>query len=140
MGLEDHNFCRNPDNERKAWCYTTDTSYRYELCGVPLCTAGVNLASKRGLHDVETGMFSDNSRTDKLVIDYAKFIKESDGPLTKVFCKYSFSGNDDTLETSTTYQIKSEFNYSSSVASVTMYTRSLCVFCASFVRLILLCL
>mgnify|MGYP000484611322 CR=1 FL=1 len=28
-----YNFCRNPDNDQKgAWCYTTDPNTRYEYC------------------------------------------------------------------------------------------------------------
>uniref|UniRef100_A0A8C4WW16 Kringle domain-containing protein n=1 Tax=Eptatretus burgeri TaxID=7764 RepID=A0A8C4WW16_EPTBU len=32
------NFCRNPDNELKPWCYTTDPFQRWEYCDVPLCS------------------------------------------------------------------------------------------------------
>jgi len=32
------NYCRNPDHEPAPWCYTTDTSKRYELCDVPFCS------------------------------------------------------------------------------------------------------
>uniref|UniRef100_A0A3B4C1E6 Plasminogen n=1 Tax=Pygocentrus nattereri TaxID=42514 RepID=A0A3B4C1E6_PYGNA len=28
----DENFCRNPDNERRPWCYTTDPQTRWEYC------------------------------------------------------------------------------------------------------------
>lgn len=35
-GLEE-NYCRNPDNERSPWCYTTDPETRWEYCGVPVC-------------------------------------------------------------------------------------------------------
>lgn len=35
-GLES-NYCRNPDGEPGAWCYTTDPSSRWELCSVPTC-------------------------------------------------------------------------------------------------------
>eukprot|EP00978_Attheya_sp_CCMP212_P029687 scaffold106227_cov30-Attheya_sp.AAC.1 len=34
-----HNYCRNPDGEDKAWCYTTDENERFELCDVPACGA-----------------------------------------------------------------------------------------------------
>uniref|UniRef100_A0A4W4FYS0 Kringle domain-containing protein n=1 Tax=Electrophorus electricus TaxID=8005 RepID=A0A4W4FYS0_ELEEL len=37
-GLE-KNYCRNPDNERKPWCYTTDPETRWEYCTVPICDA-----------------------------------------------------------------------------------------------------
>ncbi|KAK1171496.1 plasminogen [Acipenser oxyrinchus oxyrinchus] len=37
-GLE-KNYCRNPDNERMPWCYTTDPTTRWEYCKVPRCDA-----------------------------------------------------------------------------------------------------
>lgn len=33
----DANYCRNPDGEPGAWCYTEDSSTRWELCDVPTC-------------------------------------------------------------------------------------------------------
>ena len=33
----DHNFCRNPDNGHRVWCYTTDPDMRWEFCDVPIC-------------------------------------------------------------------------------------------------------
>ncbi|TKS75385.1 Plasminogen [Collichthys lucidus] len=33
----EHNYCRNPDNERMPWCYTTDSETRWEYCKVPTC-------------------------------------------------------------------------------------------------------
>lgn len=36
-GLEE-NYCRNPDGEDTAWCYTTDPDKRWEACDVPTCT------------------------------------------------------------------------------------------------------
>ena len=38
-GLE-QNFCRNPDNEAKPWCYTTSSSKRWEVCNIKLCAEG----------------------------------------------------------------------------------------------------
>ena len=35
-GLE-NNFCRNPDGEPRAWCYTTDPESRFEFCDIPQC-------------------------------------------------------------------------------------------------------
>uniref|UniRef100_A0A671V2D1 Plasminogen n=1 Tax=Sparus aurata TaxID=8175 RepID=A0A671V2D1_SPAAU len=36
----DNNHCRNPDNERMPWCYTTDPNTRWEYCKVPTCGDG----------------------------------------------------------------------------------------------------
>lgn len=33
----DNNYCRNPDNERRPWCYTTDPDTRWEYCNVTRC-------------------------------------------------------------------------------------------------------
>ncbi|XP_042351756.1 plasminogen-like [Plectropomus leopardus] len=33
----DKNYCRNPDNGIKPWCYTTDNETRWEYCDVPSC-------------------------------------------------------------------------------------------------------
>lgn len=35
-GLEE-NYCRNPDGEKKPWCYTTNSSVRWEYCTIPPC-------------------------------------------------------------------------------------------------------
>jgi len=32
-----HNACRNPDGEASAWCFTIQSSYRWERCAVPRC-------------------------------------------------------------------------------------------------------
>ncbi|CAB9520535.1 Hepatocyte growth factor [Seminavis robusta] len=37
-GLEE-NYCRNPDGEPMAWCYTTDSKIRWSFCDVPYCSA-----------------------------------------------------------------------------------------------------
>ncbi|VDI01937.1 plasminogen [Mytilus galloprovincialis] len=36
--LNAENYCRNPDNEPKPWCYTTDPDKRWEICDIPFCT------------------------------------------------------------------------------------------------------
>ncbi|XP_019636271.1 PREDICTED: uncharacterized protein LOC109478901 [Branchiostoma belcheri] len=35
-GLEE-NFCRNPDNKERPWCYTTDGTRRWDYCNVMEC-------------------------------------------------------------------------------------------------------
>lgn len=37
LKTENHNFCRNPDNEPEAWCYTTDPKKRFDFCKIPIC-------------------------------------------------------------------------------------------------------
>ena len=44
-GLGDHNYCRNPDGEPRAWCYTTDSAERWEYCDVPSCTPSTTTTS-----------------------------------------------------------------------------------------------
>uniref|UniRef100_A0A672H7R1 trypsin n=1 Tax=Salarias fasciatus TaxID=181472 RepID=A0A672H7R1_SALFA len=37
-GLGEHAFCRNPDGDRKPWCYTlNDSAISWEYCAVPSC-------------------------------------------------------------------------------------------------------
>lgn len=47
----DSNYCRNPDNERQPWCYTTDPNTRWEYCQVPSC----NNAPAPGKRELKTG-------------------------------------------------------------------------------------
>ncbi|NWQ63330.1 PLMN protein, partial [Neopipo cinnamomea] len=35
-GLEE-NYCRNPDGEKRPWCYTINRSIRWEYCTIPPC-------------------------------------------------------------------------------------------------------
>ncbi|KFQ71307.1 Plasminogen, partial [Phaethon lepturus] len=35
-GLEE-NYCRNPDGEKRPWCYTINSSVRWEYCALPRC-------------------------------------------------------------------------------------------------------
>ncbi|XP_072049112.1 uncharacterized protein [Amphiura filiformis] len=46
IGLGDHNYCRNPDNEPKGtWCYTIDEELRWEYCDIGstrFCGSGDN--------------------------------------------------------------------------------------------------
>ncbi|XP_061196140.1 uncharacterized protein LOC133204428 [Saccostrea echinata] len=52
MGLsasEHDNYCRNPDNEEKPWCYTVKDTVRYQYCDIPLC-------EEKDCKDTERGM------------------------------------------------------------------------------------
>ncbi|XP_062864414.1 hepatocyte growth factor activator, partial [Trichomycterus rosablanca] len=40
-GLGDHAFCRNPDNDKKPWCYKmNDGVISWQYCNVPSCSKG----------------------------------------------------------------------------------------------------
>ena len=44
--LEGHNRCRNPEGRGKQpWCYTNDSSVRWEYCNVPVCPKATNNSS-----------------------------------------------------------------------------------------------
>ncbi|XP_035662897.1 protein SpAN-like isoform X1 [Branchiostoma floridae] len=34
---QEENYCRNPDGGTQPWCYTTDSSVRWQYCSVPKC-------------------------------------------------------------------------------------------------------
>lgn len=35
----DENYCRNPDGEKRPWCYTNNPEVRWEYCQIPSCDA-----------------------------------------------------------------------------------------------------
>ena len=35
--MDESNFCRNPDNHARPWCYTNDPNVDWEYCNVPVC-------------------------------------------------------------------------------------------------------
>ena len=54
-GLGDHNFCRNPDGELRAWCYDADAPSgasgrpdRWDYCDVQTCSSGKKASQKIG--------------------------------------------------------------------------------------------
>lgn len=44
----DENYCRNPDGEPRAWCYTTDPNKRWDFCKVPTCEDNARNRQLRG--------------------------------------------------------------------------------------------
>ena len=36
--MNDSNYCRNPSNEDRPWCFTNSTSKRWDYCSIPLCS------------------------------------------------------------------------------------------------------
>uniref|UniRef100_A0A7S3QCG1 Kringle domain-containing protein n=1 Tax=Chaetoceros debilis TaxID=122233 RepID=A0A7S3QCG1_9STRA len=42
------NYCRNPDGQLRAWCYTTDPNKRWDFCKVPTCEDNVRNRQLRG--------------------------------------------------------------------------------------------
>ncbi|XP_053573975.1 tissue-type plasminogen activator [Bombina bombina] len=42
LGLGNHNYCRNPDKDKKPWCHVfKDGKYSWEYCSVPACGVAV---------------------------------------------------------------------------------------------------
>jgi len=41
------NYCRNPDGEPSAWCYTTDPAVRWKFCDVPRCNDNVGVRKRK---------------------------------------------------------------------------------------------
>lgn len=57
-GLEE-NYCRNPNGEKRPWCYTINSSVRWEYCAIPQCdwteqstgmSSGVHLRTSKQRH------------------------------------------------------------------------------------------
>ncbi|XP_062935619.1 tissue-type plasminogen activator isoform X2 [Cynocephalus volans] len=43
LGLGNHNYCRNPDQDSKPWCYVFKAGkYSSEFCSIPTCSRGKN--------------------------------------------------------------------------------------------------
>lgn len=71
------NLCRNPDNDRAPWCYTTDPSVRWEYCNVDKCTSsptGPPVAQDRpGAATAEPSKSALQRRSSLWLIDYSSF-------------------------------------------------------------------
>ncbi|NWY07772.1 TPA protein, partial [Nothoprocta ornata] len=49
LGLGNHNYCRNPDEDAKPWCYVyKGGKYSWEYCTVPSCSKVGNINCKAG--------------------------------------------------------------------------------------------
>uniref|UniRef100_A0A4W3H440 Kringle domain-containing protein n=1 Tax=Callorhinchus milii TaxID=7868 RepID=A0A4W3H440_CALMI len=53
------NYCRNPDQSSKPWCYTTNPSTRWNYCPIPKleenCYFGTGFAYRGTVHNSQTG-------------------------------------------------------------------------------------
>ena len=51
-GIGIHNFCRNPNNAARPWCYTSDPWRRAEYCDVPDCRANIDYLQDTWQYDL----------------------------------------------------------------------------------------
>ncbi|XP_037532005.1 hepatocyte growth factor activator [Nematolebias whitei] len=52
-GLGEHAFCRNPDGDKRPWCYTvSDSAISWEYCDVPSCVMPVSSSQRIILFNV----------------------------------------------------------------------------------------
>uniref|UniRef100_A0A8C9FW17 Kringle domain-containing protein n=1 Tax=Pavo cristatus TaxID=9049 RepID=A0A8C9FW17_PAVCR len=50
LGLGNHNYCRNPDEDSRPWCYVyKGGKYTWEHCSVPSCSKGTCRRTENGL-------------------------------------------------------------------------------------------
>ncbi|KAI8502448.1 hypothetical protein Bbelb_200360 [Branchiostoma belcheri] len=64
-GLEE-NFCRNPDNKDRPWCYTTDGTRRWDYCNVMECADPFSLnAIEKLCSDINTCVLKSHEVDDR---------------------------------------------------------------------------
>ncbi|XP_013874993.1 hepatocyte growth factor activator [Austrofundulus limnaeus] len=52
-GLGEHAFCRNPDGDKRPWCYTvTDSAISWEYCDIPSCVTPASSSQRLMLLNV----------------------------------------------------------------------------------------
>ncbi|XP_030053923.1 plasminogen [Microcaecilia unicolor] len=62
----DVNYCRNPDEEKMPWCYTTDNNTRWEYCQIPSCSGAapeVEFLSEQVSSSAEPECYVDSGTT-----------------------------------------------------------------------------
>ena len=55
-GLGEHNYCRNPKQERKRrpWCFTTKQKIEWQYCDIVMCSSGLIKDNKDKMSDKRT--------------------------------------------------------------------------------------
>ncbi|XP_007563499.1 tissue-type plasminogen activator isoform X1 [Poecilia formosa] len=55
LGLSNHNFCRNPDNDAAPWCHTyKNMQLTWELCDIPKCLTHPSVITTPGIRSPTT--------------------------------------------------------------------------------------
>ncbi|XP_062926342.1 tissue-type plasminogen activator-like isoform X1 [Mobula hypostoma] len=52
LGLGSHNFCRNPDNDRKPWCYI-EGKKNWDFCDIPKCQTEIKSKCGKRQHKMK---------------------------------------------------------------------------------------
>ncbi|MBN3300657.1 HGFA factor, partial [Amia calva] len=64
LGLGEHSYCRNPDNDQFPWCYVLkNTQISWEYCNIPPCQSTASLSFTRLLPNTNIEMLSDENHT-----------------------------------------------------------------------------
>ncbi|XP_060076806.1 uncharacterized protein LOC132556410 [Ylistrum balloti] len=56
-GLGDHNWCRNPDNDVRPWCWTNVNADEFAYCGIAQCHTNQTSKSRPAVQECPSGHF-----------------------------------------------------------------------------------